>query len=99
MAFRLFAAPFLVIGMCRSGLLLPRIFQKISFGSLFFFITVLPVLQIVTTAGAIAAERYTYIPLLGIYFIFAELCGFLFKEKPGDRKVVKTLWCSAPLYQ
>jgi protein O-mannosyl-transferase len=65
--------------------------KRVVFGFLFFIITALPVLQLVRIGNAIAADRYTYIPLLGIYFIFAEWITFLYKEKTRNNKALKTL--------
>jgi hypothetical protein len=41
----------------------------IPFGSLFFLITVLPVLQLIPLGSAIAADRYTYVPYIGLFYI------------------------------
>jgi tetratricopeptide (TPR) repeat protein len=49
-----------------------RFSKKAVFGSLFFIITIMPVLQIVNSGGLVlVADRYTYVPMLGIYFIIA----------------------------
>jgi tetratricopeptide (TPR) repeat protein len=91
MTFMLFAAPFLVIAGAAAVYYFRGYSRKLVFGSLFFFITALPVLQIVPVGGAIVAERYTYIPMLGIYFIFAALFTFLLKKKFRDSHTIKTL--------
>jgi protein O-mannosyl-transferase len=48
----------------------------IIFGSLFFFITILPVIQLVPVGMAMMSERYTYIPYTGllliIFMVFSE---------------------------
>jgi protein O-mannosyl-transferase len=41
----------------------------IPFGFLFFFVTILPVLQILPAGAAVAADRYTYIPSIGLFFL------------------------------
>ncbi|MGB7566255.1 MAG: tetratricopeptide repeat protein [Chitinivibrionales bacterium] len=87
----LFASPFLVIGIAAAIYYFRDRSRTLVFGSLFFLITALPVLQIVTVGSAIVAERYTYIPMLGFYFIFAMLLGFLLKEKFAGKKIIKTL--------
>ncbi len=43
--------------------------RVVAFGILFFLINLLLVLQIVTVGGAVMADRYTYIPLIGIFYI------------------------------
>jgi len=62
--------------------------RKIAFGSLFFLITVLPALQLFPTGTAIVADRFTYIPSIGLSFLLAELIAWLY-----GRKVT----CVAPL--
>jgi len=52
-----------------SGYSLPFT-KKFVFGLLFFLVTLLPVSQLVTVAGPeIAANRYTYLPLVGIFYL------------------------------
>src|SRR5205085_8104977 len=48
-----------------------RISKKIIFGIGFFTITVFLVLQLLPVGGAIMADRYSYIPSIGIFFIVA----------------------------
>jgi len=81
MTFRLLASPFLVTGVAFTVYYFRTYSRKLVFGSLYFLITILPVLQIVHVGDTMVAERYTYIPMIGVYFIFAVLCQFLFKEK------------------
>jgi len=45
--------------------------RKILFGFLFFLITILPVLKLVPIGYAMIADRYTYIPYLGIFYIIS----------------------------
>jgi len=45
--------------------------KTITFGLLFFLVTIFPVLQFLPVGGAIVAERYTYIPYLGLSLIVA----------------------------
>jgi len=52
--------------------------KKIIFGSLFFLITILPVIKLVPIGDAMTADRYTYIPLLGIFYILGEGFSFLY---------------------
>jgi tetratricopeptide (TPR) repeat protein len=43
----------------------------IAFGILFFLVNLLLVIQIVSVGSAIVADRYTYIPYIGLFFIAA----------------------------
>jgi protein O-mannosyl-transferase len=85
----LLGAPFLVFGVAAAAYCFRSRSRKVVFGSLFFLLTALPMLQIVRTGNAIVAERYTYVPMIGACFIFAELYGYLLKIKPGNGKIVK----------
>ncbi len=49
-----------------------RFSKKVLFGIGFFAITIVLVLQILPVGGAIIADRYTYVPSIGIFFLFAE---------------------------
>jgi tetratricopeptide (TPR) repeat protein len=90
MSFKLFASPFLVIGVFAAIYYFRAYSKRLVFGSLFFLITLLPVLQIVPIGEAIVAERYTYVPMIGIYFIFATFLTFLIEKKFSKNKIVKT---------
>lgn len=58
-----------------AALLLLTWFQRknklIVFSLLFYFINLLLVLQLVTIGNAIIAERYTYVPYIGLAFLFS----------------------------
>jgi protein O-mannosyl-transferase len=43
----------------------------ITFGILFFMFTIFPVLQFLPVGDAVVAERYTYIPYIGLFLIIA----------------------------
>jgi len=79
--YALYTAPLLVLG---GAVLLYR-FRAFSrplvFGSLFYLVTLLPVLQIVPIGNAMVAERYSYLPLLGPCLALASLFRFLFAPK------------------
>ena len=52
-----------------------RFSKKIFFGVAFFVCTVFLVLQLLPVGGAIMADRYSYIPSIGIFYLAGE--GFL----------------------
>jgi len=58
-----------------AGLLLLGIFARRSrpvlFGVAFFFINIVLVLQLVSVGAALMAERYTYVPYIGLFFALA----------------------------
>lgn len=49
-----------------------RYTKKIMFGFLFFIITLLPALQFIPFGETMVADRYAYIPAIGIFYIIAE---------------------------
>ena len=61
--------------------------KDIVFGFLFFVITIILVLQIIPIGAASMAERYTYIPYIGLFFIV----GKLFETSSGTVKAGKKL--------
>jgi len=75
-----------IIGFLIAGILLGRYNKTITFGTLFFFITILPVLPV-----KIMADRYIYIPSIGIFFIAAEGFYWLYRSKLEPIKIVKPI--------
>src|SRR3989339_240809 len=65
--------------------------KKIIFGSLIFLITLLPVINIIPIGWNIPADRYTYIPLLGIFYIIGEIFSYFYTKY---NKIIKILLCS-----
>ncbi|MEI6347436.1 MAG: glycosyltransferase family 39 protein [Bacteroidota bacterium] len=55
--------------------------KDVVFGFLFFLITIILVLQIVTVGNATMADRYTYIPYIGIFFIVGKLFEYVSSKK------------------
>ncbi len=66
-----YAAPGLVLVI---AILLKRFRDRdILFGSLFFFLNIALVLQILPIGSAVVAERYTYLSYAGVFFIAGQL--------------------------
>jgi len=55
--------------------------RDVVFGSLFFLLNIALVLQILPVGGAMFAERYTYIPYLGLFFIGGKFYCYVVDEK------------------
>lgn len=62
--------------------------RKIFFGLGFFAITVFLVLQLLPVGGAIMADRYSYIPSIGIFYLAGEAFHFLINKKPKWQAMV-----------
>jgi tetratricopeptide (TPR) repeat protein len=69
--------------------------KKILFGALFFLFGLIPVLQIVPVGQALA-DRYTYIPSIGLVFIFCTGIFWVFQK--FDQKIsIKAMLSTALL--
>jgi len=66
--------------------------KTILFGVLFFYITIAPVLQFIPVGRAIVAERYTYIPYLGLFFIIASFVFRFYDNYVKNRPTFKVLF-------
>ena len=60
--------------------------KDVMFGVLFFFITIILVLQIIPVGGAIIAERYSYIPYIGLLFVIGKGLEFISEKHPNYKK-------------
>lgn len=63
--------------------------RVIAFGSLFFFVTILPVIQIMHVGSAIVADRYMYIPSIGLFYIVGLALYNMYMWKNSFEKVRK----------
>jgi len=73
-----------IAGFLMVGMILRKSTKKIILGGLFFFITILPVLPI-----KIFADRFTYIPSIGIFYIAGAGLSWLYQSKIGHLRMVK----------
>lgn len=74
------AAPF-ITGLIMYAVYVSRKYSNIIiFGMLFYCVTILPVLQIVPVGRAITADRFAYMPLLGILVILTYLLYYLYNN-------------------
>lgn len=74
------AAPF-IAGIIIYATYLSRKFSNvIVFGMLFYSITILPVLQIVPVGRAITADRFAYLPLVGILLVISHLLYYVYNS-------------------
>jgi tetratricopeptide (TPR) repeat protein len=83
-------APFVVLAGCLGIYLSIKHTRKVLFGALFFIITIMPVLQIIPGA-VIAADRYTYIPYIGIFYLAGE--GYCRLARAYGQRIIGTILC------
>jgi len=56
--------------------------KDILFGFLFFLVTIILVLQVIPVGAASMADRYSYVPYIGLFFIVGKIVDWLWnKEK------------------
>ena len=60
--------------------------KGVIFGMLFFLTNIALLLQFIPVGGAIIADRYSYIPYLGLIFMLAWIVSSLFEEK-GNKQM------------
>jgi len=70
-----YATPFLFIGVLFLLWKWKSIRKEVLFGLGFFFVTIGIVVQLLPFGHAIIAERYTYVPYLGLFFILAKMAS------------------------
>jgi len=98
-----YIAPFVVIGLTALVYFKFRKNKSVIFGLLFFLLNIGPLLQLLPVGPNIMAERYSYIPYIGLSFIIAQVVmvffGYNIKEgfQPGKQIVVLTPYKNAAL--
>jgi tetratricopeptide (TPR) repeat protein len=66
-----YVAPFVVLAGLIATLIVGQRLRPVLFGVAFFFINIILVLQLLSVGVALLAERYTYIPYIGLFFALA----------------------------
>ncbi len=86
-----FIAPLAVFLLGLAVFLSKRYTRNLIFGSLFFLICALPALQLVPTGNTIVADRYSYIPSIGIFYIAAVSIEWFYKVKLRNQLMARAL--------
>jgi tetratricopeptide (TPR) repeat protein len=87
------AAPLLIMALAAAVLFSRRWTKACWFGTAFFLVTLLPVLQFVPVGLGIPADRYLYLPALGIFFIAGTALVRLYVRLPHLRRYLLVLSC------
>lgn len=66
---------------------LSRYNRKIMLASMFFLITMMPVISFMNIESSIAADRFIYIPSIGIFYLLSELFYWLFSNISKRKKL------------
>ena len=70
----------LLAGITVSGILMWKRHKVILTAWLYYGVTLLPVLGIIQVGGQAAADRYTYLPMLGPFLMFGAGVGWIFNK-------------------
>jgi len=65
--------------------------RVIFFSIFFFFATIGPVIGIIRIGRHFIAERYMYIPSVGLFFLFASFWEFLYRRSRPGQKAAKVI--------
>jgi protein O-mannosyl-transferase len=84
-----YLAPLLILVMIISFFRFKKIQRELIFGFLFYFFTLAMVIQVVPVGKAIVAERYSYVPYIGLFFILAKLYVMVKNNKFESAQKIK----------
>ena len=82
-------SPLIVLALVALMFYTGKFTRKVIFGGAFFLITIAPVTQILPVGLAVPADRYTYIPYIGFFYLIGE--GFEWLYSRYDRRLLVTL--------
>ncbi len=94
----LYLFPAILIGLFVIVFILFRKQKIWWFSFLFFMITIALVIQIIPVGKAVMADRYTYIPYIGLFFLIAFYFDFLFIQTNKSKlirygaTIIMSLW-------
>ncbi|HEX6846947.1 MAG TPA: tetratricopeptide repeat protein [Chitinophagaceae bacterium] len=69
--------PILVVALAGLIIYFRRSYNKIFFGMAFFSVTIFLVLQLLPVGDAVMADRYSYIPSIGFFYLAGEAFNYL----------------------
>lgn len=81
--FLFYASPFILILLCGLVIYSVKKTRVVATGSLFFLVNVIFVLQVVGAGQAFLADRFTYIPYIGLFFIAGAAFSWIVRNRPG----------------
>jgi len=76
-----YMAPFIVIIITALLLWSLKYTRYIVFGFMFYVVMIALVIQLLPVGGALMAERYTYVPYIGLFFIAAHAYSYIKDKK------------------
>lgn len=80
-----YAAPLVIVALAFITLKARQFRKELSFGLLFFLVNIILVIQVIPVGQALAAERYSYVPYIGLFFIIAYLFFYLLDSYQNNK--------------
>lgn len=68
-----------------------KTYKILTFGMFFFVFNIVFLLQIVGAGQGFIADRFTYIPYIGLFFIYASLIQFLLTKYPKSKMLIYSI--------
>ena len=69
-------------------------FRTLNFGLAFFFISLVPVIQVLSFAISVTADRFTYLPYFGVFYVLSTGVVWLLENRPKYKKAIVSLSAS-----
>ncbi len=67
-----------------------RYSKKMIFGTLFFLITIAPVLKIIPAGDDFAADRYMYLPSIGVFYAVSVIANGIFTSSIAKARLIRS---------
>jgi tetratricopeptide (TPR) repeat protein len=90
-----YLSPILVLFIIGIVLFTIKYNRLISFSVLFYFITIMLVLQFISVGSALLSDRYTYVPFIGLFFMIGTYFDVVYTQKFKIFSVLKYLFLLA----
>ncbi|MBF0568996.1 MAG: tetratricopeptide repeat protein [Nitrospirae bacterium] len=75
-----------------AAFLLRKRAPYILMGWLWYVVTLVPVIQVIQVGGASMADRYAYVPLIGLYIILCFVVAGLIESRPKVQKITPVIF-------
>jgi tetratricopeptide (TPR) repeat protein len=93
-AWQVLGALLLLLGLSVGVLIFARKLPFLAVGWFWYVVTLLPVIGLVQIGGHAIADRYTYLPLTGVFIVFVWGVPELLKACPALRKLLVVAACA-----
>jgi tetratricopeptide (TPR) repeat protein len=86
-----YITPFIIIALGALVFIFRKRIPLLVFGLLFFCVTILLVIQFKQVGSAVRADRYSYIPLIGIFMYAGHIFVTWYERRPAQQKVITAI--------